>query len=193
MKIGRCSLPLGGALVGALVIMNGWPSAALAQDHDGHAVAAQSRPQTPADKARENALVKIVREATQGFKDVAAAEGAGYALQFGCVSGGDYGAMGLHFINGALVNDGELDATRPEIVLYEPSPYGGYRRCLARQPRRAAGTERTAVSSVREPQSLRTAAVLHAACVGLERQSQWHVHELESQRLVRRLQPTLRA
>jgi hypothetical protein len=127
MKIGRCSLPLGGALVGALVIMNGWPSAALAQDHDGHSVASQSRQQTPADKARENALVKIVREATRGFKDVAAAEGAGYALQFGCVSGGDYGAMGLHFVNGALVNDGELDATRPEIVIYEPLPYGGYR------------------------------------------------------------------
>ena len=44
----------------------------------------------------------------------------GYALQFGCVSGGDYGAMGLHFVNGSLVGDGEVDARRPEIVLYEP-------------------------------------------------------------------------
>jgi len=43
---------------------------------------------------------------------------------FGCVSGADWGAMGLHFVNMALVTDGKLDATQPEIVIYEPLPNG---------------------------------------------------------------------
>ena len=30
-------------------------------------------------------------------------EGRGCVLQFGCVSGSDSGAMGMHFVNGALV------------------------------------------------------------------------------------------
>src|SRR5206468_5738096 len=34
-----------------------------------------------------NALVKIVREVTEPYKNVAAAEAAGYTLAFGCVSG----------------------------------------------------------------------------------------------------------
>ena len=32
--------------------------------------------------------------------------------------------MGLHYVNFPLVLDGELDATRPEIVIYEPLPNG---------------------------------------------------------------------
>ena len=55
------------------------------------------------------------------------AEREGYALQFGCVSGSDSGAMGLHYVNGALVNSGVLDATRPQIIIYEPMPGGGLR------------------------------------------------------------------
>ncbi|MGH9694303.1 MAG: hypothetical protein ACRD5Z_09190, partial [Bryobacteraceae bacterium] len=61
------------------------------------------------------------------FKDVSVAEAEGYALQFGCVSGPDSGAMGLHYVNGDLVNRGELDARYPQIVIYEPTPNGGLR------------------------------------------------------------------
>src|SRR4051812_45836938 len=67
-----------------------------------------------------NALVAVVRQATERFKDAAAAENEGYFLQFGCVSGSDYGAMGLHYVNFPLVIDGELDPAKPEIVIYEP-------------------------------------------------------------------------
>ena len=74
-----------------------------------------------------SALIKIVRESTERFQDVSAAEAAGYRLQFGCVSGPDFGAMGMHFVNSALVIDGILDATRPEIVIYEPLPNGRLR------------------------------------------------------------------
>lgn len=77
-----------------------------------------------AAKADANALVKVVRESTVRFKNVAAAEAEGYGLQFGCVSGPDSGAMGLHYVNFDLVLDGELDPTRPEIVIYEPLPDG---------------------------------------------------------------------
>jgi hypothetical protein len=58
---------------------------------------------------------------------VAVAEAEGYHLLFGCVGGGDSGAMGLHYVNLPLVGDGELDPTQPEIVIYEPAPNGRLR------------------------------------------------------------------
>lgn len=81
----------------------------------------------PQDRTQAGALVKVVREVTERFRDVKAAEAEGYALAFGCVSGGDYGAMGLHYVNFPLVLDGVLDPTRPEIVIYEPLPNGRLR------------------------------------------------------------------
>ena len=78
-------------------------------------------------ESNASALVAVVKESTERFKDVALAEAAGYGLQFGCVSGPDWGAMGLHYVNFPLVLDGELDATRPEIVIYEPLPNGRVR------------------------------------------------------------------
>ena len=72
-------------------------------------------------------LVRTLREATERFRDVSVAEAEGYHLLFGCVSGPDAGAMGLHYVNLALVADGALDATRPEIVIYEPTPSGRLR------------------------------------------------------------------
>ena len=35
--------------------------------------------------------------------------------------------MGLHYVNLALVGDGELDPRQPEIVIYEPAPNGRLR------------------------------------------------------------------
>ena len=75
-------------------------------------------------KAVAGDLVNVVREVTERFKDVSVAEAEGYSLMFGCVSGPDWGAMGLHYVNLALVVDGVLDPTRPEIVIYEPQPDG---------------------------------------------------------------------
>jgi hypothetical protein len=72
-------------------------------------------------------LVKIVRDATERFRDVRVAEREGYQLLFGCVSGPDFGAMGLHYVNLSLVGDDVLDPTRPEIVIYEPTPSGRLR------------------------------------------------------------------
>lgn len=80
--------------------------------------------ETNSNKRQESELVRIVRESTARFKDPAAAEAEGYQLMFGCVSGPDAGAMGLHYVSMSLVGAGVLDATRPQIVIYEPQPNG---------------------------------------------------------------------
>jgi hypothetical protein len=77
--------------------------------------------------SNHSGLIGVVREATARFHDVEVAKREGYGLLFGCVSGGDTGAMGLHFVNLALVGDPALDPTRPEIVIYEPRPNGQVR------------------------------------------------------------------
>jgi hypothetical protein len=77
------------------------------------------------DVTEAGALIRVVREVTERFRDVSVAEKAGYQLMFGCVSGGEYGAMGLHYVNPSLVFDGGvLDPRQPEIVIYEPLPNG---------------------------------------------------------------------
>jgi hypothetical protein len=80
--------------------------------------------QTAAQKSQAATLLQVVREATERFKDVAVAEHEGYSLQFGCVSGSDQGAMGLHFVNPEIVASGVLDPTRPQIIIYEPTGDG---------------------------------------------------------------------
>jgi hypothetical protein len=64
-------------------------------------------------------LVGAVRQAASIYKDVEAAKGAGYGLFHGCVSGPQEGAMGIHYVNGDLVGDGEIDASQPEALIYE--------------------------------------------------------------------------
>jgi hypothetical protein len=114
------------ALIGAVGLVVPAPAQVWAHDEGAHGQA-QHQVLTADQKKQAGALVKVVREATERFQDASAAEAEGYALQFGCVSASDVGAMGLHFVNFPLVADGVLDATRPEIVLYEPLPNGRLR------------------------------------------------------------------
>ncbi len=97
----------------------------LAQDAHSHPGAQTLLPEQ--GKADPGALIKIVRQSTERFKDVRAAEYAGYALMFGCVTGPDSGAMGLHYVNGQILSTNELDPTKPQIVIYEPQPDGTLR------------------------------------------------------------------
>ena len=113
------------SVIGALVLMSIWPSRALAQEGHSHTLTTQQDEQGAEQKRQASALIKIVRDSTERFKDVSAAEAEGYALQFGCVSGPDSGAMGLHYLNGAIIGRGELDPTHPQIVIYEPTKNGG--------------------------------------------------------------------
>jgi hypothetical protein len=108
---------------GTFVCAQGTPS----QGHAQHSAVAESKEQ----KDQAGALLETVRKATVGFKDVAQAEKAKYSLVFGCVSGSDTGAMGMHFLNSALLDQvnktGVFDASQPQILLYEPNPDGSLR------------------------------------------------------------------
>jgi hypothetical protein len=109
------------SILGALAVVGLSSSRALAESEHNHTTTT-----TVADrKTTTGPLVATVREVTERFKNVATAENEDYHLLFGCVSGSESGAMGMHYVNLGLVMDGELDVTRPEIVIYEPTAGGG--------------------------------------------------------------------
>ena len=102
-----------GAVAAAALLLAAEPQAAAdkADAHAGHAAA-------PAK------LVELVRNATRQYLNVNVATAANYGPFLGCVSGPDHGAMGVHYVNGAYVGDGEIDASKPEALIYEPTPAG---------------------------------------------------------------------
>jgi hypothetical protein len=110
-------------LMTGLVLMSVLPSRASAQTNHSHMSTAETQ-LTTEQKTAQSALLKTVRDSTERFKDVAQAEAEGYSLMFGCVSGDSAGAMGLHYVNGALLNSGVIDPTHPPIVIYEPTGPG---------------------------------------------------------------------
>ena len=126
MHIGRLTRALGCSAL-ALTMIGGAAGQSRAQGHDDHGGSAPTGPQTLT--AQQNALVQAVRDATARFKNVTSPTEVGdpYALLFGCVSGGDFGAMGLHFVRGDILHDGEVKDDEPEIVLFEPTANGGIR------------------------------------------------------------------
>ena len=127
MKTGRVATTFVYPIIGALALVAAGSSRALAQDgHDHSRMAAAHHEQTPEQKKQASALVTAVRHATEQFQNVENA-GPDYALVFGCVSGGDFGAMGMHFLNGSLLGDGDVNVNYPEILLYEPLPNGRLR------------------------------------------------------------------
>lgn len=71
-------------------------------------------------------LVRKVRAVTAKYRNVDNATADGY--QGGpCVSGPEYGAMGIHYVNEGLLGDGAVDVNRPEALVYEPGPDGRLR------------------------------------------------------------------
>jgi hypothetical protein len=69
-------------------------------------------------------FVRDVRQAANRFQDVNAATAEGYVSTASCVSGPNQGAMGVHYVNNALIEDGVLDVRRPEVLVYEPHEGG---------------------------------------------------------------------
>lgn len=126
MKIASSYVRFAVFVLGAAALVGLRPSGLHAQAAHAHAGsgAVALADATPRQEGKGGALVRVVRDATERFQDVEVAKAEGYVLQFGCVSGSDAGAMGMHFVNGKLVGDGELDPTKPEIVIYEPQPNG---------------------------------------------------------------------
>src|SRR4030095_5476298 len=122
-RVGRSTRRRALAVIGVFTLVSALPPRASADV----AQAASPHNEMPSNDMPPGELVQVVRDATERFKDVEVAKREGYGLLFGCVSGGDSGAMGLHFVNLALVADPALDPTPPEIVIYEPRPNGQVR------------------------------------------------------------------
>jgi hypothetical protein len=55
------------------------------------------------------------------------ARAAGYVATGECVEDPKYGGMGIHYASQELIADGELDVTKPEILVYQPTPGGRLR------------------------------------------------------------------
>ena len=76
--------------------------------------------------------IHAAREATEDFRQIDNATAAGYGLLkdatgIACIDKPGVGAMGVHYVNGALVGDDVVDATTPEALVYQPGPNGRMR------------------------------------------------------------------
>jgi hypothetical protein len=96
--------------------------AALAAACAGAAAASPSTPGSPhaGHTMRTEDRVAAMR-ASAGFQDVAVAEEAGYASSIGtlgCFQSPEQGGMGVHHIDGDLL-DATVDITTPEALVYE--------------------------------------------------------------------------
>ncbi len=194
----RSTLYLACAALGTLALAAA--PAPQAHDNDAHALGATNQQQF-GNQSKRNELVKIVKQVTAKYKSVALAENDGFQLLFGCVSDEYSGAMGLHYVklsrymSSPGVFDAEIKADEPEILLYEPTPWGPeahrrrlpHRRCdLEQDPRARARVERADLPLLRRAEPLRSAAVLHAARLGVEGQPDRHVRELAQGSALRR-------
>lgn len=70
-----------------------------------------------------------VRRATAKYQDLVQTDHDGYRLLvdakgLACIDMPGMGGMGVHYVNGTLVNDAQLDPLTPEAVVYEPDQAG---------------------------------------------------------------------
>ena len=154
-----------GILAGAMTLFAADPATSeIEQAHDHTSAAA-----APA------ALVNLVRVFTQQFTDVNAATAANYQPLFGCVTGPDQGAMGVHYINLTLYADGQIDSAKPEALIYEPSKRrtaaGGRgvhrgRRYLDEEQQCSAHARRSGVPVCEQPEPLRLTRVFSSCTSG---------------------------
>jgi hypothetical protein len=96
------------AIVSVLIALTGLSLKAVAAD-------------TPADP-----LVNRVRVATERYTDINVAKADGFVIGTPCVSGPDFGAMGVHLVQPRRL-DGVVDVTKPEALIYEPLSDGALR------------------------------------------------------------------
>jgi hypothetical protein len=70
-----------------------------------------------------------VRDATRPYQSLKAAKADGYgklkdAAGIACIDMPGEGGMGVHFVNGDLVGDAEVNGETPELLVYDPTPGG---------------------------------------------------------------------
>jgi hypothetical protein len=80
-----------------------------------HSTQVSPRCDTPTSSLSTEAFIECAREGTERYRDQATAILDGYRR-----IGGDFPAMGEHWIRVVLVFDGKIDASRPEVLSYVP-------------------------------------------------------------------------
>ena len=85
--------------------------------------AGESASEDPADAPAELVAAWAVPAAVTRYQDVEEAVADGYAQATPCISNPQLGAQGFHYRNGTLL-DGDLDPTKPELLMYIPSETG---------------------------------------------------------------------
>jgi hypothetical protein len=78
------------------------------------------------ERAASTVDLAAARAATARYHRVETAEAEGFASTHQCVAIPGAG-MGVHYVNGARIGDGALDAARPEVLVYEPQADGTQR------------------------------------------------------------------
>jgi hypothetical protein len=114
--IRRAGLPAAMAIAIAAIA---WLAAQPSPAHPTHGHAAAPRSQD--DDLRR------ARAATRRFRSVKVAREAGYHATGECAQDPKYGGMGIHYANDELLADGELDVTKPEVLVYQEMPSGKLR------------------------------------------------------------------
>jgi len=107
MTIKSFATAFGSSLLGVLVLVSIWSSPVRGQHDHTNALAA---------KSESSELVRIVRESTERFKNPAVADGEGYKLAFGCVSGPDYGAIRTPGIEHRIADEAHVDEVQPQTL-----------------------------------------------------------------------------
>ncbi|RKS77752.1 hypothetical protein CLV35_1450 [Motilibacter peucedani] len=74
-----------------------------------------------------NAQRHAIVEATRQFKDLHAAEAAGYVPASECTELPGVGGMGVHYLNPAYASDAVVDPLKPEVLVYYPTKHGRLR------------------------------------------------------------------
>ena len=87
--------------------------------------AAPAAQAAPSDHAAARAATAGLHAGHPGYSLLTDAAG------IACIDKPGEGGMGVHYVNGALVGDGEVSASRPELVVYEPLKNGKQRLVAA--------------------------------------------------------------
>jgi hypothetical protein len=109
---------LGTATIAGVAILAG-AHAAIASDPGSEAATVPS-------------TVLHIRDATNAFHDIAAAEIAGYGRfqdlnGVSCIAMSGMGGMGVHYVKGDLIGDAKIDPLHPEALVYAPDVDGTLR------------------------------------------------------------------
>lgn len=78
--------------------------------------------------AGQSAIAEV-RKATASYRDLAVAKKDGYGLLrdakgIACIDKPGVGGMGVHYVKGTFVGDGDVDALKPDVLVYDPQPNG---------------------------------------------------------------------